>query len=98
MKSITITILFFMLFCNAFADNFQILYREGNNTYSVSYSSFRILDQSNKVVVSGYTDKYGRIAANLVMGNYVCEITYSKTIYRKPITIDGSTNLKDILL
>ena len=92
------TILFIMLISNAFADHFQILFREGNNRYSASYSSFRIFDESNRKVAQGYTDKYGRITANLSMGNYVCEITYRNTIYRKTITIDGSTNIKDILL
>jgi hypothetical protein len=92
------TILIIMLISNAFADNFQIVYHEGNNRYSASYSYFRILDEENKTVASGYTDKYGRITANLRIGNYVCEITYKNTIYKKAITIDGSTNIKDILL
>ena len=98
MKRIMFTILFILLISNAFADNFQILYRQGNNMYSASYSSFKILDESNSTVASGYTDKYGRITANLRMGNYVCEITYRNTIYTKTITIDGSTKIKDILL
>ena len=98
MKRIMFTILFILLISNVFADNFQILYREGNNMYSASYSSFRILDEGNSTVASGYTDKYGRITANLRTGNYICEINYRNTVYTKTITIDGSTKIKEVLL
>ncbi|HEV8286434.1 MAG TPA: hypothetical protein VGQ09_19130 [Chitinophagaceae bacterium] len=99
MKKIIFAAIFLLFISSAFADNFQLVYREGNNRYSVSYSYFRIIDRNgNKLAHQGYSDKYGRIIVNLNRGSYICEIVYRNRTYRKAITIDGSTEIREIQL
>jgi hypothetical protein len=87
-----------MFFTELFADNFQLIYREGNSRYSVSYSFFRILDGSGKELTHGYSDKYGRIIVNLGRGDYTCEVAYRNRSYRKTITITGDAGIREIQL
>src|SRR5258707_8452664 len=98
MKKIIFTALLIMSIKNAFADNFQVIYNEGNNKLFASYCSYRILDGSSRQIAQGYTDKYGRIVANLKKSNYVCEVIYKGKTYRRAITIDNSKNMKEILI
>jgi len=98
MKKIIFAAIFLLFISSAFADNFRLLYQEGNNRYSVAYSLFTIFDGSGKQVAQGYSDKYGRIMVNLGRGNYTCEVVYRNTTYRKTITIDGSTDIREVQL
>ena len=87
-----------MFITDLFADNFQLIYREGNSRYSVSYSFFRILDGSGNELTHGYSDKYGRITVNLGRGDYTCEVAYRNRNYRKAITITGDAGIREIQL
>lgn len=98
MKRIICAAILLMLMTDLFADNFQLIYRDGSNQYTVSYSFFRILDGSGKELTHGYSDKYGRIMVNLGRGDYVCEIVFRNKNYRKSITITGDTDIRQIQL
>jgi len=88
-----------VLFVSAlFADNFQLIYREGDSRYTVSYSFFRILDGSGNELTRGYSDKYGRIIVKLGKGDYICEVAYRNRNYKKTITITGDTGIREIQL
>ena len=42
-------------------DPFQIILKNGAETYFVSYSSVKVFDKKGAVLLQGVTDKYGRI-------------------------------------
>ncbi len=80
----------------AAADNFQFFYQSGNNFYYASYESVKLYDAGNRLVFSGFTDKYGRIAIKLNSGNFTCKVMYRKTEYATSISISNRTGISKV--
>jgi hypothetical protein len=98
MKKIICAAILLMFITELFADNFQLIYRDGSSRYTVSYSFFRILDGSGNELTRGYSDKYGRIIVNLGKGDYTCEVDFRNRNYKKTITITGDAGIREIQL
>jgi hypothetical protein len=83
---------------SAFADNFQLIFREGSSRNFAAYSYFVVFDSNRKQVSQGYSDKYGRIIVKVKSGNYTCQITYRNVTYKRSIVINGAPGMREILL
>lgn len=99
MKRITLLVFSLLMLAGiTYADQFQFLYRNGNETYYVSYSNVHIINDNNERIFNGYTDYYGRITVNLSNGCYIGRVSYLNKLWDVNIVIDGSQELKRIYL
>lgn len=96
-KIIKIVLLLMFIVNVAYADKFQIKYRSGDDWFYVAYSSVRI-DDGERTIFEGFTDKYGRITINLPHREYNGEVFYRREWRRIRLNIDGSERLKVIYL
>jgi hypothetical protein len=91
MKKVTVSVIFFLLFISQIhADRYQLIFRDGANSYNISYSSIKICD-GNNVLFEGVTDKYGRIEVNINRaGTFNCIISYRGKEYQRQLPVMNS--------
>jgi hypothetical protein len=96
----TILAIFFLVVCLsvADADQFQILYKAGNDEYYVSDTSTNVYDANGKIVSNVYTDEYGRVEINISNGTYSARLVYRGKERNVTIVIDGSSYLKKVYI
>lgn len=97
-KIILAILLLVVCFRVADADQFQILYRAGNDEYYVADISTNVYDANGNIVSNVYTDEYGRVEINLSSGTYSAKLVYRGRERTVSIVIDGSTDLKKIYI
>ena len=95
MKAYILTILLIISFnVISYADSFQFYYKTTSSSVYAAYQSIKLYNTGNKLVFSGFTDKFGRIAIKLPPGNYSCIILYQKKEYKLIVTIDNRSDFK----
>jgi hypothetical protein len=93
MKKITVSLIFFLLFVSkVHADRFQLIFRSGETSYNISYSSIKICDGHN-ILFEGVTDKYGRIEVNINRGGtFNCIVSYRGKEYQRQVSLTNSND------
>ena len=82
----------------AFADTFQVLYKDGRATYRVASAPITIFDAQQRTQFKGYTDRSGQILVTLPNGTYQAKLAYRNTNWCVTIPVTGDKALKDLVL
>lgn len=95
MKAYLLTILLIIAFnVLSYADSFQFYYKTTSSSVYAAYQSIKLHNTNSKLVFSGFTDKFGRIAIKLRPGRYNCTVVYQKKEYKMTVTIDNKSDFK----